>query len=111
MAETIISLMERCAYWATYVTPMVERNKGWLAFVLRDRVSASYHLNRALLEARRMELSHQEIVTKELMQKLGISLLGDSGKKLMGECPHHAAIKACVNAIFGSSASETVGHA
>lgn len=60
LVDNVIELLNRCTYWAVYASPILERVKGWHAHLSNDKVTASYHLNRSLLEARRLQLNHQE---------------------------------------------------
>ena len=76
LADTLITLLKRCAYWGALTHPIMERANGYLAHVCGDQSASSYHLNRSILEARRWKLEMEESRTQELMQQLGVPILG-----------------------------------
>lgn len=76
MASKLIECIERYIKRAAFVIPLYERLQGWLAALRKDSAAASYHLNRSLLEARRLSLSLHEERVQELMATLGVPLLG-----------------------------------
>lgn len=75
MAGKMVACIERYTKRAAYVIPLHERLQGWLSALIRDSASASYHLNRSLLEARRLSLSLHEQRVLELMAALKVPLL------------------------------------
>lgn len=76
LIELLLTEMEKITKWTGLLTPLMERARGWLAHFTNDSANASYHLNRALLEARRLQLHEDEAATLELMAELQVPVLG-----------------------------------
>ena len=74
MVEKLIALV--AASDRPWTVPSAERLRGWYAHLRADAAGASYHLNRSLLEARRLRMELHAERSLDVMAALRVPVLG-----------------------------------